>query len=182
LLFAIWPFVILLADSVCRLSRWISIPAIALTGVWAIGAARFHAADNRKFPYDTLTVEMLDADLSTAARVPLFAIDPYLHYPIGFYLDGLRTGRTGPFGPHIGARNVADLTAKAQRFDSIKTESIDQVKGSYFWVGYTDTSWHDPKTPVQLLEQRGCHAAGPEIAHRDSYHRVILVPMQCPQE
>jgi hypothetical protein len=176
LLFAIWPFVILFADSVCRMPKWFSIPVIALTGVWAIGAAQFHAHDNRKLPYDTLTIEMLDADLSTSNRVPIYAIDPYLHYPIGFYLDGLRTGRTGPFGPHLGHR---DLTAKAARFDSIKTDSIDQVKGSYFWVGYTDSSWRDPKTPVQLLEQRGCHAAGPELSERDAYHRAILVPIEC---
>jgi hypothetical protein len=174
LLFALWPFAILFADSVCRMPKWFSIPVIALTGVWAVGAAQFHSTDNRKFPYDTLTVNMLEQDHSTAGRVPVYAIDPYLHYPIGFYLDALRTNRTGPMRVR-----PANLQSEAERFDSIKTDSIDQVKGEHFWVGYTDQSWHDPKTPVQLLEERGCRAAGPEISDRDSFHRVILVPMDC---
>jgi hypothetical protein len=178
LLFAIWPFVILLADSVLRMPRWFSISFVALTGVWAIAAAQFHSTDNRKLPYDTLTLEMLEEDRTTSDRVPIFAIDPYLHYPIGFYLDALKDHRTGPMGPRLGGH---DLAEKAARFDSIKTDSLDQVKGTYFWVGWTDQSWKEPKTPRQLLEARGCIAAGPEVSERDAYHRVILVPMQCPE-
>jgi len=180
LLFAIWPFAILLADSVVRMPRWFSIPVIALTGVWAVHAAQFHATDNRKLAYDTLTWNMVDSSPRNATgRIPVYAIDPYLHYPIGFYLDALKTHRLGPFGPMIND-TTSYVEEKAQRFDSIKTDTIDQVKGSYFWVGYTDQSWHDPKTPVQILEARGCHTAGPEISERDSFHRVILVPMECP--
>jgi hypothetical protein len=179
LLFTIWPFFLLFADAVCRMPRVVSYTVMAAAGVWGAYAVEFHATDNRKLPGDVLTLAMLDADHSSAQRIPIYAIDAYLHYPFEFYLDCLRSGRGGPLGPRLSSRNdAAALAVKAARFDSIKADSISQAQGSYFWVAWTDSSWHQPLTPPQILERRGC-SAGPVISQRDNYHAVMMAPVTC---
>lgn len=188
LLFGIWPFVLLFSDAVLRMPRLVSIVVMAGVAVWGVHAAASHATDNRKLPYDVLTLAMLDgtsqAQRASVPRVPVYAIDPYLHYMIWFYLDCLKDGRGGPLGPRLSSRHdAAELAVEAARFDSIKTDSIDQLDsgktGPYFWVAWTDSSWHEALTPPQILERRGCHA-GAQIAQRDVYHVVMLAPIQCP--
>jgi len=184
LLFVIWPFALLFADAVWRMPRLVSLAVMAAAGVWAVYAAGLHATDNRKLPWDVLTLEMLDAEHTSAPRIPIYTVDPYLHYPIQFYLDCLTTGHVGPLGPRLSSRNdVADLEVKAARFNAVKTDSIGQFGAGktshYFWVAWTDSSWHEPLTPPQILERRGCRA-GAEILQRDNYHAVTLTPMECP--
>jgi hypothetical protein len=180
LLFAIWPFFLLFADAVFRMPRLVSYAVMAAAGIWGVYAAAFHAIDNRKLPWDVLTLQMLDADQTSATHVPIYAIDPYLHYPIQFYLDCLKTGHGGPFGPRLSARRDApELATKAERFDAVKADSVGEAHGSYFWVAWTDSSWHEPLTPPQMLEQRGCRA-GAEISQRDNFHAVMMTPITCP--
>ena len=179
LLFAIWPFELLFADAVWRMPRLVSSVVMAAAAVWAVYAIAFHAHDDRKLPWDVLTLEMLDADHSSAAHIPIYAIDPYLHYPFEFYLDCLKTGHGGPLGPRLSSRHdAAELAVTAGRFEPIKTDDISQAKGSYFWVAWTDSSWHETLTPAQMLEQRGCRA-GAEISERDNYHKVMMAPIEC---
>jgi hypothetical protein len=180
LLFAIWPFALLFADTVWRMPRLVSYTVMVAVAVWGAYAAAFHATDNRKLPWDVLTLAMLDAEHTSEPRIPIYAIDSYLHYPIGFYLDCLKTGRGGPLGPRLSARgDAADLAVKAGRFDSIKADSVSEAQGPHFWVAWTDSSWHEPLTPPQILERRGCRA-GMQISQRDNYHAVMMTPMDCP--
>lgn len=179
LLFTVWPLLVIFADSVWTLGARRRSIALALIGVWGAFAVAFHATDDRKFPWDTLTLAMLDAEHSDAARIPLFSVDPYLHYPIWFYLDCLTSGRTGPFGSPLGSRNdVPALAAKAAKFDVVKNTTVDAAQGSYFWIAYIDSAWHETRTPRQILEQRGC-GAGPELTARDRFHSVRLIPFRC---
>jgi hypothetical protein len=179
LLFAIWPFALLFADSVWRMGRTLGYGVTACAVVWGGYAMQFHAADNRKLPWDVLTLEMLDGEQTRATQIPVYTIDPYLHYPIEFDLDHLKTGDIGPLGPRVTSRrDLTRLSAKAARFEAIKTESIDQIHGQYFWVGWTDSSWHEKMTPAEMLEQRGCEG-GQEISQYDSYHHVWLAPVRC---
>jgi hypothetical protein len=184
LLIAIWPFFLLFADAVWRMPRLVSYAVMAAAAFWGVYAAAFHAGDNRKLPWDVLTLGMLDAEHSSAPQIPIYAIDPYLHYPLEFYLDCLKTGHGGPLGPRLSSRSdAADLAVKAGRFHAVKADTISQVDPgnarSYFWVAWTDSSWHEPLTPPQILERRGCHA-GPEISQRDNYHAVMMTPITCP--
>lgn len=180
LLFTIWPFFLLFADAVWRMPRLVSSAVMAAAGIWGVNAAAFHSTDNRKLALDVLTLAMLDAEHTSAPRIPIYAIDPYLHYPIDFYLDCLKTGRGGPLGPRLSSRrDVADLAVKAARFDSIKADSVDDAQGAHFWVAWTDSSWHEPLTPPQMLERRGCRA-GQVISQRDNYHAVMMAPITCP--
>ncbi len=194
LLFVIWPFFLLFADAVWRMPRAIGYSVAVFASIWGIYAMQFHARDNRKLPWDVLTVAMLDAERanprhSASAHIPadtirVYTIDPYLHYPIQFDLDGLRTGQSGPLGPRVTSRpDLQQLGTEAGHFETVKTEKLDQIPvapGSYFWVGWTDSSWQDKAaTPVQLLERKGCHA-GNAVTQRDDYHRAWLAPVECP--
>lgn len=182
LLFAIWPFVLLLADAVWRMPRLISYPAIVVIAAWGAYAAAYHATENRKLPFDVLVLAMLDAEHSPSHYIPLYSIDPFLHYPIEFYLDSLAKGHPGPLGPRIAShsqRERAELADKAERFESFRADSIDEAKESYFWVAWSDADRHDQLTPPQLLERRGCRA-GAEISQHDNYHAVRMTPITCP--
>ncbi len=184
LLFTIWPFFLLFADAVCRMPRLVSYTVMAAAGVWGVYAAAFHSTDNRKLPYDVLTLAMLDAEHTSTARIPIYAIDPYLHYPIQFYLDCLKDGRGGPLGPRLSSRgDAADLAVKAGRFHAVKADNVSELDSgktsSYFWVAWTDSSWHQPLTPPRMLERRGCRA-GQVISQRDNYHTVMMAPITCP--
>jgi hypothetical protein len=180
LLFAIWPFFLLFADAIWRMPRVISYTVMTMAGIWGVYAMAFHARDNRKLPWDALTLAVLDAEHTSAPQVPIFAIDPYLHYPIQFYLDCLKTGQDGPVGPRLSARSdQAELAVKAGRFQALKADSVSEAQGTYFWVAWTDSSWHEPSTPPQMLERRGCRA-GAEISQRDNYHTVTMAPITCP--
>lgn len=180
LLFAIWPFFLLFCDSVWRMHRALGYAVTAVAVVWGYYAIQFHEKDNRKLPWDALTMQMLDNEQTKMAHIPVYTVDPYLDYSINFDLDGLKTGRIGPLGSRAASRrDLARLSAKAARFEVIKTQSVDQIHAPYFWVGWTDSSWHEKQTPVQLLEQRGCEG-GQEVSQYDSYHHVWLAPVQCP--
>jgi Dolichyl-phosphate-mannose-protein mannosyltransferase len=185
LLFTIWPLALLFADAVWRMPRVVSIVVTAAVAVWAVYAAEFHATDNRKTPLDVLTLAMLDAEHTSAPHIPLYAIDPYLHYPLGFFLDCLKTGRGGPLGPKLSSRSdAAELEAKAARFESIQTDNVSQAQGSYFWVAwlvfdYPDAVQKAEVPPPQVLERHGC-LVGHAISVRDDYHTVMAAPVTCP--
>ncbi len=182
LLFAIWPLFLLFADAIARMPRAIFYPTMALAGWWGVNAMQFHATDNRKLPWDILVTNMIDADTGRAQHIPIYAIDPYLHYSIGFDLDSMRKGDFGPLGPRVTSRrDLAKLPAKAARFEAVQTDNIGQIPvtpGAHFWVAWTDSSWHEKFTPPEILAQRGCEG-GAEISQFDSSHRVWLAPIDC---
>ena len=180
LVFTLWPFLIVFADSVYRLRTPFRLAVMALIAVWGAYAIAFHPTDDRKVPYDSFTLDLLNQESSGDARIPLFTVDPYLHYPLWFYMDCLKTGHLGPFGPHLDSHaDVAALTATAARFDIIKATGVDAAQGRHFWIGYSDSAWNEPRTPKQMLEQRGC-STGRDITARDRFLSVTLFPVDCP--
>jgi hypothetical protein len=156
MVFTVWPFVLVFADSIWRLGRVARTVAVTLISGWVICAAVFHSTDDRKLPWDALTIEILKAEQSGAAKIPLYSVDPYLHFPIWFYMECLKTGQTGPIGPHIGKNDdVPALAARARAFDIIKSPNLDKAVEPHFWVGFTDSSWPDKnKTARQIIERR----------------------------
>jgi hypothetical protein len=179
LVFTMWPFLVVFTDALWRQRQAVRVAVMALAGVWAVFAAATHAVDDRKLPWDTLTLAMLDEERSGLDRIPFYSLDPYLHYPVWFYLDCLKNGWLGPFGSRLeGRSDIPALAALAGKIDTIKNTSLDAVQGSYFWIGYSDSSWKEARTPRQILEQRGCQV-GKELTARDRFHRVVLFPVQC---
>ncbi len=181
LVFTVWPFVLVFADSIWRLGRVARAISVTMIAAWVICAAAFHATDDRKLPWDALTIDILKAEHSGAARIPLYSVDPYLHFPIWFYMECLKAGQTGPIGPHIDSHtDVRALAATAAAFDIIKSPNLDAAREPHFWVGFTDSSWPDKtKTARQIIEEKGCRA-GPDFKARDRFHGAVLLQVECP--
>jgi hypothetical protein len=174
LAFAMWPLLLLLADAIWHLPSRFKMLALAIAGVWSLAAVASHAHDNRKLPWDRLTIALARAEGGTSSPVVLYSPDAHLHYPIGFFLDAMKKRRWEPFGPR------ADEAASLQtRLEVRKIADMAEAQGPHFWIGYTDSGWTNPQTPREILERRGCRA-GEAIVERDRFHAAILLPVDCP--
>jgi hypothetical protein len=179
LVFALWPFLIVLTDMIWNLPQTARAIAVAAILVWAGFAAAAYSPEHQKIHWDRLTLAMLDAEPGTAARVPLYTVDPYLHYPIWFQLESLKSGRLKPLGPYVKSRtDIGVLKGKAEKLEVNKVSSLDGAQGNYFWVGYVDSAWSGSQSPQQILAQRGCKT-GHELAARDRFQSVTLFPVEC---
>ncbi|MGC2695935.1 MAG: glycosyltransferase family 39 protein [Candidatus Angelobacter sp.] len=179
LVFALWPFLIVLTDAIWSLRPLWRTVAVALIVVWAGFAIAAYSPENHKIHWDRLTLAMLDEEPGIVAHVPLYSVDPYLHYPIWFHLESLKDNRLKALGAGVTFRtNIAELRAKAEKFEVSKVTSLDGAHGAYFWVGYVDSAWSATKSPREILEQRGC-SIGRELTARDRFQSVTLFPAQC---
>lgn len=179
LVFALWPFLIVLTDAVWNLRPAARAIALTLIVTWAGFAAAAYSPEHQKIHWDRLTLAMLDEEPGKAAVVPLYTVDPYLHYPIWFQLESLNQGRLAPLGPYVGSRpDLAQLKAKAKKFEVHKVTSLDQAHGSYFWVGYVASDWSGAKSPQQIMTERGC-LSGRELGAKDRFQSVTLFPVEC---
>jgi hypothetical protein len=152
---------------------------ILLLGVWAGLTVISQRNDDRKLPWDTLTITLLDKELSQSSVIPLYSADPHLQYPLWFYLDCLRTSNLGPFGRHLGSRtDLPELAAKSARFEITRVSDLRAAQGRYFWLGYSDSNRTDAIEASQILHRPGCRM-GDAISARDRFHTVTLVPVQC---
>jgi hypothetical protein len=179
LIFALWPFLLVLADVVWQLRPVARKIALALLAVWMAFAAKTYSPEELKIHWDRLTLAMLDAENSGAAHVPLYTVDPYLHYPIWFHLESLKDQRLAQLGSYVSSRkDMPSLRARAAKFEVQKVTSVDAAQGTYFWLGYVDSAWKGPLTPRQILEQRGCKT-GESIHARDRFQSITLFPVEC---
>jgi hypothetical protein len=182
LVFTLWPFLIVLADAVWGLHPVARGVALAMIAVWAWFALTAYSPEKQKIHWDRLTLAMLDAEPGKAVRVPLYTVDPYLHYPIWFHLESLKDARLKVLGAGVTSRpDIAGLKAKAQKFEVNKAASLDAAQGSHFWVGYVASAWQGPLTPEKILEQRGCKT-GHELTAGNRFQTVALFPVQCSAE
>jgi hypothetical protein len=182
LIFTLWPFLLVVADVVWRLHSAARAAVLALVVLWAGFSARAYSPEDLKIRWDRLTLAMLDAENNGAARVPLYSVDPYLHYPIWFHLESLKDQRLKQLGPYVNSRSdLQQLRAKAAEFEVRKVANLDQAQGSYFWVGYVDSAWTTQSSPRQILEQRGC-ITGHEINAKDRFQSVTLFSAKCGAE
>jgi hypothetical protein len=179
LIFALWPFLLVVADVVWRLGSVARTIALTLLAAWMVFAVKSYSPEELKIQWDRLTLAMLDAESINAGRVQLYTVDPYLHYPIWFHLESIQDQRLAQLGSLINSRkDMPSLRAKAAKFDVQKVTSVDAAQGAYFWLGYVDSTWKGPLTPPQMLEQRGCKVGG-EIKSRDRFQSITLFPVKC---
>ena len=179
LVFALWPFLIVLSDAIWSLQRsWRAI-AVCLIAIWAGFAIKAYSPENQKIHWDRLTLAMLDQEPGRVAHIPLYSVDPYLHYPIWFHLESLKDDRLGPLGPLVTSRrDIAELRSKSELFEVSKVTRLEDVRGSYFWVGYVASAWSRAQSPEEILKQRGCQI-GQDLSARDRFQTVTLFPVQC---
>ena len=182
LIFTLWPFLLVLADVVWRLRTTARIMALALIVAWAGFSAKAYSPEDLKIHWDRLTLAMLDAENSGASRVPLYSVDPYLHYPIWFQLESVKDQRLTQLGPYVGSRkDMASLRAKAAKFEVQKVTSLEAAEGQDFWIGYVDSAWKGPLSPMQIMEQRGCKT-GKALNARDRFESIMLFRVECGAE
>ncbi|HEY6350378.1 MAG TPA: glycosyltransferase family 39 protein [Candidatus Angelobacter sp.] len=178
LIFTLWPFVMVLADSVWRRGWMLRAAVVIAAGIWAGFAIASRNSDDHYLPSDSLTLAILDHEPHNGIHIPLYAVDPYLHYPLWFFMENLKHDQLGPFGPHLDPRrNVSELAAKAAEFEIIKAADLEAAQQSYFWAGYSEP-WKQGPTPRQILEKRGCQI-GLEVTARSRFQTVIFFPVQC---
>jgi len=179
LIFALWPFLLVVGDVVWRLSPVVRGIALTLLVAWMVFAVKSYSPEELKIHWDRLTLAMLDAENSNSGRVPLYTVDPYLHYPIWFHLESLKDQRLAQLGTLINSRrDMPWLRAQAAKFEVQKVTSVDAAQGAYFWLGYVDSAWKGPLTPRQILEQRGCRT-GSEVHEKDRFQSITLFPVTC---
>src|SRR5580765_6116173 len=179
LIFALWPFLLVFTDVIWRLRPAARTIAVALIAAWMAFAVKVYSPEDLKIHWDRLTLAMLDAESANAVHVPLYTVDPYLHYPIWFHLESRKDRRLAQLGPYVTSRNDMELLrAKAEEFEVHKVTSLDAAQGKYFWLGYVDSAWKETLTPRQILEQRGCKT-GREINAKDRFQSVTLFKVEC---
>src|SRR5579864_8998199 len=179
LVFTVWPFLIILADSLCRLPKAAVAGALLLVACWVPFALRYDRDDNHKLPWDILIVSLMDHENSSQPHIPLYSLDRDTHFSLWFYAESLKTGQVGPLRAHMGARtDFPELAAKAARFEISKATRMDEIKGEYFWVAYSDPFWKEGLTLQEVLTGRHCQR-GDSVSARDEFHSVTLVQVDC---
>ena len=179
LVFALWPFLIVLSDAIWNLRPMVRTISVCLIAIWAGFAIIAYSPENQKIHWDRLTLAMLDQEPGRAAHIPLYSVDPYLHYPIWFHLESLKDYRLGALGPAVTSRrDIAELRSKSELFEVSKVTRLENVTGPYFWVGYVASAWNGAQSPEEILKQRGCRI-GHNLSARDRFQSIVLFPAEC---
>jgi hypothetical protein len=182
LIFTLWPFLLVFADMIWHLHALVRALALALILAWAGYAVQSYSPEQQKIHWDRLTLAMLDAENGNVSHIPLYAVDPYLHYPIWFHLESLKDQRLKQLGPYVNSRNdIAMLRRTAAKFEVNKITTLDAAQGDYFWIGYIDSAWRGPLTPKEIFEKRGC-ITELELNAKDRFQSVTLFRVQCSQK
>jgi hypothetical protein len=184
LVFTIWPFAVSFADSLSLLSRTSRRVSLALLVGWAALAIRFHSQDDRKLPFDSLTISLLERTTSDNMTA-VYTLGPYLHYPLSFYIDCLRWGNFGPFGPHLpSSHDLKQLSTRAMRFQIFPNSTVGSIQwAGGLWIGYENGQAGPPsynrEAAHRLAVEHGCQT-GIELSGRDRFRSVALLPVNCP--
>jgi hypothetical protein len=184
LVFAIWPFAISFADSLSLSRRTFRGVGLVLLAGWAILAMRFHSQDDRKLPFDSLTIRLMERSPSDSTTA-VYTLGPYLHLPFAFYIDCLKQGNVAPFGPHLPpGHDLKQLSSRAGKFQILPNSTVDSIEwAGALWIGYED--YHvGPASNIREAAHRsavehGCRI-GTEVSGRDRFRSVTLVPVNCP--
>ncbi|HLK63844.1 MAG TPA: glycosyltransferase family 39 protein [Bryobacteraceae bacterium] len=173
------PFLMMVVCAYSRLpARAVRITGALLCAVWAFLAVQHHIkGDDKKTPFDTLVVEILDQEKATTGQVKFFSVDKYLHYPVWFYLETLKAGKRTGFAAPIRDSELGALAKEAARIEVKSNVKISDLQGSHFWVGYS-SAWNEKKLPQDYMAQRGCRT-GPDVKVRDRFHSETIFPVWC---
>jgi len=179
LIFLVAPLLMLVVSAYYRArSRAVRVSGAVLCAAWACLAIQHHVrGDDKKTPFDSLVIQMLAREEGNSGPLPFFSVDKYLHYPIWFYLETLKSGRQTGFAVSFSAADLRKLSKEAARIDVKSDVSIDEARGAHFWVGYT-SSWQGKTLPEALMIQRGCRT-GADALVGDRFHTITIFPVWC---
>ena len=180
LIFVAATLLLLTSVSYWRLrSRTVRLVGALACAAWAFAVVSHHLKrDERKTPFDTFVVDMLARETDPAGPIDFFAVDKTLHYPVWFYLETLEAKKTTGFTLHFTAPELDRLSKKAAAFEVHRDSTIDEARGTHFWLGTSSYSWTQKVTPQEIMIQRGCRV-GPELKVGDRYHTATAFPVWC---
>lgn len=160
-------------------SRTVRLVGALAGAAWAFAVVSHHLKrDERKTPFDTFVVEMLAREKDPAGPIDFFAVDKTLHYPVWFYLETLEAKKTTGFTLRFTAPEIERLSKEAAAFEVHRDSTIDEARGTHFWLGTSSYSWTQKETPQEIMTQRGCRV-GPELRVGDRYHTATAFPVWC---
>jgi 4-amino-4-deoxy-L-arabinose transferase-like glycosyltransferase len=173
------PFLMMVASAYFRMpSRVLRVSGALLCAVWACLAIQHHIkGDDRKTPFDSLVIQVLDQEKTSSGQIQFFSVDKYLHYPVWFYLETLKAGHRTGFAAPIRDADLPALAKEAARVEVKSNVSISDAQGAHFWVGYS-SAWEQKTLPEALMIERGCRT-GPDVKVRDRYHSMTIFPVWC---
>lgn len=146
------PYLTLLAAALLALRpRWLRIGALGLVAVWTSWGA--YCVTQRPDPrnnLDVLTGQLVALNASAGA-VTVYCLDPYLAFPMRYFLES-----------HYGRKwNLVDVPDAAA------------ISGDRVWVAYNYKSWTNPRRPQDLLRARG-YEIGPGVWAEDRWDRIAV--------
>ena len=175
------PTILLLASAAYwRLrSRAVRFVGALICAWWALAVISLDMRpDDRKTPFDTLVLQMLAQEGDQPAPVHFFTLDRYLHYPVWFYTETLEMKKNTGFSVHFTAPEVERLAKRAAAFEIHRNVTIDEARGTHFWLATGSYSWKRKVTPQSIMIQRGCRV-GPELKVGDRYQSMTAFPVWC---
>ena len=174
LVFVAVPFLALASMLYCRSAsrRVMRVCVSVLAAAWAVQAfVHVAGVDDKKLPWDRFVLEVLAREEATTSPIPFYSVDPYVHYPVSFYLDGWKTHSLAGFSMEPPARLEASL------IEVRRAATFDELSGRHFWAAYSPHSG-TPAQPERLFINRGC-TAGSRVSAKDRFHEVIAFPVWC---
>ena len=179
LIFLAVPFLMMVVSAFRHLqARSVRWSGAVLCAAWACLVIQHHVkGDDKKTPFDSLVVQLLANEKASSGPIQLFSVDKYLHYPVWFYLETLKAGRTTGFAVPINDKDIGALAIEAARIEVKSNVSINEAKGAHFWVGYS-SSWQQSSSPEALMIERGCRI-GSDVKVRDRFHTSTIFPVWC---
>jgi hypothetical protein len=160
-------------------SRTLQLAGGLVCAAWALAVITLLMHnDDRKTPFDTLVLGMLAEEGDQPAPIPVFVVDKYLPYPVWFYLQTLEAKKNTGFSVHFTAPELERLSKRAAAFAVHRTATIDDARGTHFWLATGSYSWTQKVTPQTIMTQRGCRV-GPELKVGDRYQSMTAFPVWC---
>jgi hypothetical protein len=179
LVFIAAPFLALWSIACCRpQGRALRIGVVALFSIWIAQAAAYQIRrDDKKLPWDAFVLELLAREDKTSVPVRFYTTDPYLHYPVSFYLQGLASRALSGFATPVGGADLGRLSREAGLFEVRKVAALGEAAGDHFWIGYSPNPG-EGEPPERAMQRRGC-TVGSAVSGRDRYHEVRAFPVWC---
>jgi hypothetical protein len=159
--------------------RAVRITGILMCAFWSFMVIQHHIqGDDKKAPYDSLVFRVLESEAQTAGPIQLYALDRYVHYPFWFYSEVLKAGGVTGIAAPLTPADRLSLAKAAERLKITENVRLEEAGGAHFWVAYSNTRWHRPQSPQEILAQRNCRT-GPALATGDRYHTISAIPVWC---
>ncbi len=181
LIFVAATILLLLSLGFWRLrSRALQLVGSLVCAAWALAViSLLMNPDDRKVPFDTFVLRMLAQEGDRPGPIAFFVVDRYLHYPVWFYLETLEAKKNTGFSVRLTAPELDHLSKNAAAVQVHRTATIEEARGTHFWVATGTDSWKRNVTPQAILTQRGCRV-GPELKAGDRYQTMTAFPVWCP--